>query len=217
MQDPRIRVAAAAVLSISAFVSLHGAAFACIWWLVFTPGIHLLKKIRLVIPVLLMTGFFSIVLELSGGNGLSYFIRMSVIILIGMWLYEEQKPGEFLRTSVWLFGDRGGFDLGLVSEMGLQSLSRMAADLRRIRWAGKIKGMRWGARSLIPAGIILVHGTLARAGDSAELLAVRGYRSGGKVCPQFKTKTMDLVAGFFAVCILLFALIPVSEFFILYR
>jgi energy-coupling factor transport system permease protein len=217
MQDPRIRVAAAAVLSISAFVSLHGAAFACIWWLVFTPGIHLLKKIRLVIPVLLMTGFFSIVLELSGGNGLSYFIRMSVIILIGMWLYEEQKPGEFLRTSVWLFGDRGGFDLGLVSEMGLQSLSRIAADLRRIRWAGKIKGMRWGARSLIPAGIILVHGTLARAGDSAELLAVRGYRSGGTVCPQFKTKTMDLVAGFFAVCILLFALIPVSEFFILYR
>ena len=217
MQDPRIRVAAAAVLSISAFVSLHGAAFACIWWLVFTPGIHLLKKIRLVVPVLLMTGFFSIVLELSGGNGLSYFIRMSVIILIGMWLYEEQKPGEFLRTSVWLFGDRGGFDLGLVSEMGLQSLSRIAADLRRIRLAGKIKGMRWGARSLIPAGIILVHGTLARAGDSAELLAVRGYRSGGTVCPQFKTKTMDLVAGFFAVCILLFALIPVSEFFILYR
>ena len=217
MQDPRVRVAAAAVLSISAFVSLHGAAFACIWWLVFTPGIHLLKKIRLVVPVLLMTGFFSIVLELSGGNGLSYFIRMSVIILIGMWLYEEQKPGEFLRTSVWLFGDRGGFDLGLVSEMGLQSLSRIAADLRRIRWAGKIKGMRWGARSLIPAGIILVHGTLARAGDSAELLAVRGYRSGGTVCPKFNAKPRDLVAGFFAVCILLFAVIPVSEFFILYR
>jgi energy-coupling factor transport system permease protein len=217
MQDPRVRVAAAAILSISAFISLHGAAVAFFWWLVFTPGIHLLKKIRLVVPFLMMTGVFSIVLGLSGGNGLSYFIRMSVIILIGMWLYEEQKPGEFLRTSVWLFGDRTGFDLGLVSEMGLQSLSLVAADLRRIRWAAKIKGMRWGAHSLIPAGMILVHGTLARAGDSAELLAVRGYRSGGTVCPQFKSTTMDLVAGFFAVCILLFAVIPVSEFFILYR
>ena len=217
MQDPRLRVAAAAILTVSAFISLHGAAFAFIWWLVFTPGIHLLKKMRLVVPFLVMTGFFSIVLGLSGGNGLSYFIRMSMIILIGMWLYEEQKPGEFLRTSVWLFGNRAGFDLGLVSEMGLQSLSLAAADLRQIRWAGKIKGMKWGAHSLIPAGMILIHGTLLRAGDLAELLAVRGYRSGGTVCPQFKTKTMDLVAGFFAVCIVLFAMIPVSEFFILYR
>ena len=217
MQDPRVRIAAAAILSVSAFVSLHGAGVAFIWWLVFTPGIHLVKKVRLVIPFLLMTGFFSLVLGLSGGNGLSYFIRISVIILIGIWLYEEQKPGEFLRTCVWLFGDRAGFDLGLVAEMGLQSLSLIATDLRRIRWAGKIKGMKWGAHSLIPAGVILVHGTLARAGDSAELLAVRGYRSGGTVCPKFNAKPRDLVAGFFAVCIALFALIPVSEFFILYR
>ena len=217
MQDPRVRVAAAAILSFSAFVSLHGAVFAFFWWLIFTPGIHLVKKIRLVVPFLLTTGFFSLVLGLSGGNGFSYFIRMSVIILIGIWLYEEQKPGEFLRTSVWLFGDRHGFDLGLVSEMGLQSLSLIAADFRRIQWAGKIKGLKWGAHRLIPAGMILVHGTLARAGDSAELLAVRGYRSGGTVCPRFDTKPLDLVAGFFAVCIILFALIPVSEFFILYR
>ena len=93
----------------------------------------------------------------------------------------------------------------------------IAADIRRIQWAGKIKGMKWGAHSLIPAGVILVHGTLARAGDSAELLAVRGYRSGGTVCPRFNAKPLDFVGGFFAVCILLFALIPVSEFFILYR
>ena len=85
--------------------------------------VHLAKKIRLVVPLLLMTAFFSLVLEIFSGNGLSYFIRMTVIILIGMWLYGEQKPGEFLATSVWLFGDRAGFDLGLVAEMGMQSLS----------------------------------------------------------------------------------------------
>jgi energy-coupling factor transport system permease protein len=217
MQDPRIRIAAAAILSILAFTSLPGAVFAFFWWLVFTPCVLLAKKIPLVFPLLFMTGFFGLVTELSGGNGISYFIRITVIILIGMWLCLEQKPGEFLRTSVWLLGDRAGFELGLVSEMGMQSLTQIIADLMRVRMAGKIKGMRWGVRSLIPTGMILVHGALARAGDCAELLAVRGYRSGGTLCPEFQTGPKDIVAGFSAVCGLFFALVPVSEFFILYR
>jgi len=217
MQDPRIRIAAAAILSVSAFISLHGAAFAFFWWLIFTPGVDLIKKIRLVLPFLIMIAFFSLVLELFSGNGLSYFVRMTVIVLIGMWLYSEQKPGEFLSLSVWFFGDRAGFDLGLVAEMGMQSLSFIAADLERIRMAEKIKGLRWGLHSLIPAGMILVHGALARAEDSAELLAIRGYRSGGTLCPHFLIKPGDLVAGLIAVCIVFFALMPVSEFFILYR
>ena len=217
MQDPRIRIAAAAILSVSAFISLHGAALAFFWWLIFTPGVDLIKKIRLVLPFLIMIAFFSLVLELFSGNGLSYFVRMTVIVLIGMWLYSEQKPGEFLSFSVWFFGDRAGFDLGLIAEMGMQSLSLIAADLERIRMAEKIKGLRWGLHSLIPAGMILVHGALARAEDSAELLAIRGYRSGGTLCPHFLIKPGDLVAGLIAVCIVFFALMPVSEFFILYR
>ena len=217
MQDPRIRIGAAAILSISAFLSLHGAAFAFFWWLIFTPGVNLVKKIRLVFPFLIMTAFFSLVLELFSGNGLSYFVRMTVIILIGMWLYSEQKPGEVLSLSTWFFGDRAGFDLGLVAEMGMQSLSLIAADLDRVRMAEKIKGVRWGLHSLVPSAMILVHGALARAEDSAELLAIRGYRSGGTLCPEFLTESGDLVAGLSAVCIVFLALMPVSEFFILYR
>ena len=217
MQDPRIRIAAAAILSVSAFISLHGAVLAFLWWLVFTPGVHLIKKIRLVVPLLLMTAFFSLLLEIFSGDGLSYFIRMAVIILIGMWLYGEQKPTEFLSASVWLLGDRAGFDLGLVAEMGMQSLSCIRADAGRIRVAEKIKGLRWGVRSLIPGSVILVHGALARAEDSAELLAIRGYRSGGTLCPEFQKGPRDPVAGFFAVCVAFLALVPVSEFFILYR
>ena len=217
MQDPRIRIGAAAILSISAFLSLHGAAFAFFWWLIFTPGVNLVKKIRLVFPLLIMTAFFSLVLELFSGNGLSYFVRMTVIILIGMWLYSEQKPGEVLSLSTWFFGDRAGFDLGLVAEMGMQSLSLIAADLDRVRMAEKIKGVRWGLHSLVPSAMILVHGALARAEDSAELLAIRGYRSGGTLCPEFLTGSGDLVAGLSAVCIVFLALMPVSEFFILYR
>jgi energy-coupling factor transport system permease protein len=217
MQDPRIRIAAAAILSISAFISIQGAVFVFLWWLVFTPGFALVKKIWLVLPLILMTGFFSIVLELFQGNGISYFIRMTVIILVGMWVYEEQRAGDFLDISVWLFGNGAGFDLGLVSEMGMQSLSSIIADFERIRLAAKIKGETWGVRSLIPATLIFVHGALARAGDSADLLAVRGYCSGGAWCPVFSPRPRDIIAGLSALCGVFFALIPVSEFFILYR
>jgi hypothetical protein len=217
MQDPRIRIGAAAILSIAAFISLHGALFAFLWWLVFTPGLSLAKRIPLVLPLVLMTGFFSIVLELFSSNGISYFLRMTVILLIALWFYEEQKPGEFLDISVWLSGDQAGFDLGLIAEMGMQSLSLIVTDFERVRLAERMKGMEWGVRSLIPAGLVLVHGALARAEDSAELLAIRGYRSGGTWCPVFLRKPWDIVAGLSSVCVVFFALVPVSEFFILYR
>ena len=68
-----------------------------------------------------MIAFFSLVLELSGGGGLSYFTRMTVIVLIGMWIFSEQKSGEFLSIGVWLFGNRSGFEIGMIAEMGMQS------------------------------------------------------------------------------------------------
>ncbi len=140
-----------------------------------------------------------------------------MIVLIGMWIFSEQKSGEVLSIGVWLFGNRAGFELGMLAEMGMQSLVSVTADLDRIRMAEKIKGMQWEAGSLVPAGLILVHGALARAEETAELLAVRGYQNGGTMCPTFFTRPLDLVAGMFALAILIFSLIPVSEFFILYR
>ena len=217
MQDPRIRITAAAVLSLAAFMSLHGAAAVFLWWMVFTPRLQLAKSIRLVFSLILMIAFFSFVLELSGGGGLSYFTRMTVIVLIGMWIFSEQKSGEFLAIGVWLFGDRAGFELGMVAEMGMQSLVSVTGDLDRIRMAEKIKGMQWEVRSLVPAGLVLVHGALARAEDTAELLAVRGYQHGGTLCPKFLTRPLDIVAGIFALGIFILSLIQVSEFFILYR
>src|SRR5512137_989983 len=217
MQDPRIRIAAASILSIAAFISLQGALAAFLWWLVFTPRFMIVKKIRLVFSLILMIAFFSVVLALFGGNGFSYFCRMTVIILIGMWVFGEQQSGEFLANSVWLFGTKMGFDLGMVAEMGIQSLSSVTADLDRIRIAERIKGRQWGVHSLVPAGLVLVHGALGRADDTAELLAVRGYRSGGSLCPVFNSAAIDLVAGICALGVFIFALIPVSEFFILYR
>ena len=77
MQDPRIRITSAAILSLAAFLSLHGAAAVFLWWLVFTPCLQIAKRIRLVFSLILMIAFFSVVLELSGGSGLSYFFRNS--------------------------------------------------------------------------------------------------------------------------------------------
>jgi energy-coupling factor transport system permease protein len=164
-----------------------------------------------------MIVFFSIIMEMTGGGGFSYSIRMIVILLIGMWLYNEHHKGEFLHLGTWLFGDRAGFELGLLAEMGMESLDMLSSDFVQIRQAQELKGVHRGVQSLIPTGIILVHGTLRRADDAAELMAVRGYTRGGTFCPEFNTTTRDILEGLIALCMVIISFIPASEFFILYR
>ena len=217
MQDIRLRTGAAIVLSLAAFLSITGAFLVFIWWLVFTRRLQILKQFRLMVPLLVLMTFFSAVVEFTGGGGLSYFSRMMVIVLVGMWIYQERQSKEFLDLAVWMFGTRAGFELGLIAEMGMQSLNLLVADLDRIRTAQKFKGISWGPGSIVPAGIILVHGALSRADDAAELLAVRGHHNGGTLCPVFRTTGKDIIAGLAAAGILIITFIPVSEFFILYR
>jgi energy-coupling factor transport system permease protein len=217
MQDPRIRVLAGAGLSVAAFTSIEGAAAALVWWFIFAPLRQIVKKTRTIIPLIIIIAFFSLLLELGGGMGRGYFIRMMVVLLIGMWIYTEQQPGDFLGLSVWLFGRRTGFDLGLLAEMGMEALAFLQADIERIRMAERLKGMQWGLHTLVPAGLVLLHGALIRAQDTTELLAVRGFRGGGSCCPVFTPSYKDLFAGLLAACAICFAFFPVSEFFILYR
>ena len=217
MQDVRIRIGSAAILSVIAFLSLAGALAVFIWWLILTPRIPLLKKIRTTYPVFFLIAFFSLVLEITGGGGISYFVRMSVIVLIGMWLLYEQQPGEILNLCVWLFGNKTGFEMGMVAEMGMQSFELLLTDLDRIRIAERLKEIPLSYKSLIPTGFILVKGALARAEDTAELLAVRGFSKGGTLCPAFVTTPRDILAGISVICLAIIAVIPVSEFFILYR
>jgi energy-coupling factor transport system permease protein len=142
---------------------------------------------------------------------------MMVIILIGFWLYTEQKSGEFLRFGVWLLGERAGFELGMMADMGMQTLHLLIHDFHQIRLAETLKGINPLWKTLVPAGFVLVNGTLSRAESTAELMAVRGYRDGGSLCPEFITPKMDILSTGTALCVLIIALIPVSEFFILYR
>lgn len=217
MQDIRLRAGAAALLSLAAFTSVTGAVLVFIWWLFFSRPVQVLKKMRMVIPAIILIAFFGLFLEFTGGGGFSYWLRMTVIILIGAWVYSGYRQGEFLKLGTWLFGKKTGFDLGMVAEMGMQSLELMVSDFSRIRQAQELKGTHWGISSLVPAGSILIHGALRRADETAELMAVRGYTRGGSCCPVFETPVRDILAGIVAICMGLIAFVPVSEFFILYH
>ena len=215
MRDIRLRIGTASLLSIVAFCSLSGAVAAFVWWLVFTKNLDLVRKSRLVVPSIVLIGFYSLVLGFTGGDGLSYFFRMMVVILVAAWFLSRQTRGEFLDAGCWLFGNRTGFELGMIAEMSLQNLHALLSDFDRIRAAEQMKGFRSGLRSIVPMGRVLIHGTLMRADDTAELLAIRGYVRGGTYVPAFVREKGDVTAAFFGVCAALIGMIPVSAFFIL--
>ncbi|MDD5024076.1 MAG: hypothetical protein WC406_08350 [Methanoregula sp.] len=215
MQDPRIRLASAALISVAAFISIWGALAVLLWWLLFTPRMRRVKNIRVVTGMLVLIGVIAVLIWISGGDGLSYFLRFGVIVLVGTWLYTEQKPGDFLAVSVWAGKNRWGFELGMIGECAMQIAELLLCDYARIRIAMKLKGEDWGVRTLVPLCLILIHDALMRADEIAELLAVRGYRNGGVCCPVFCTGTLDQVSGICAICVFFFSIVPVSEFFIL--
>jgi energy-coupling factor transport system permease protein len=217
MQDIRLRAGTAALLSLAAFIGTTGAVVVFIWWLVFARPWQLKKQLRMVVPAILLIVFFGLVLELTGGGGISYSLRMTVILLIGAWVYAGYRPGEFLRLGTWLLGNRTGFDLGMTAEMGMQSLDLLLSDFSRIRQAYELKGSCRGIRGLVPAGSVLIRGAVRQAEGSAELMAIRGYNHGGTYCPSFRTPVTDVVAALAALCMGVIAVLPVSEFFILYH
>jgi energy-coupling factor transport system permease protein len=217
MQDIRLRTGVAALLSFVAFASLTGALLVFLWWSVFSRPVQVLRRIRIAVPAIILVVFFGLVLEITGGGGFSYCVRMAAIILIGAWLYAAYRQGEFLGLGAWLGGKKTGFDCGMIAEMVMQSLDLMASDLPRIRQAQELKGRHWGVRSLVPAANVLIRGALRRADETAELMAARGYTRGGSYCPRFSASRRDIIAGIAAVCIGIIAFVPVSEFFILYH
>ena len=217
MQDVRLRTGVAVLLSVAAFLTLAGAAAAAVWCLGFARTVSVRSHARLFLSLGILVGFFSAVLQMSGGDGASYFIRIMVIVLIGVWVYSEQKKGEFLCLGVWMLGEKTGFDLGLVADMGMQAMDMLIADFEKIRLAGRLKRQPLDAKHIVPAGIVLVSNAFHRADETAELLAVRGYRDGGSLCPVFIRSRTDMVASLLACIVVIIAIFPVSEFFILYR
>jgi len=215
MQDPRIRLLSALVLSVASFLSIWGAILVFLWWLVFSEKRETFRN-RIAAAVIFATvALTAIATGLTGGPGLSYFIRLGMIALVALWVYNGWSPGEAVKVSVWLFGCRTGFDLGLVAEMSMQALNQAGEDLERSRIALKFKGGSLRGKAIFSIASQLLSLQIVRIHNQADLLAIRGYRKGGMLCPEFITPPRDLLAGSLALIIGFFAFIPVRDIFIL--
>ena len=207
MQDPRLILLSTIALSLAAFASAWGALLALGWWLVATPRRLPAVRRGSFAGLLLLVLATAALVALSGGDGLSYLFRISVVLLIASWAYGSRRGGEFLEMGTWALGDRAGFELGLVAEMALGSLEGLDRDLSMLRIALRLKAGRVTPRSLASALGLLVRRELDRARDRGDLLAVRGYRDGGSLCPRFTRGPWEGLAAAAAAGIAAIALI----------
>lgn len=215
MQDPRLRLLATAVLSVAAFASTLGAAAALVWWLLATPRTKALPRPGVLFGLIAMVAATALVSEWGGGPGLSYLIRMVAVLLLAAWAYADTKEGEVLAVAVWALGDRIGFEIGLIAEMGLAGLAVIGRDIDQMRVAMALKGIRIGARSIVPIAVLLIVTQIRRAEEMAGLLVVRGYTLGGRICPTFETGSRDVLATLSAIILGLLSCLPVRDVFIL--
>ena len=215
MQDPRLRLLATAALSVAAFASTAGAIAALVWWLLFTPRAKALPRPGVFLSLIAMIAATALVSAWGGGPGLSYFIRMTVVLLLAAWVYAETQEGEVLAVAVWALGNKVGFEIGLIAEMGLTGLTVIRQDIDQMRIAMALKGIRPGLRSIVPLAVTLIVTELRRADEMAGLLVVRGYTLGGKICPRFRTDSHDVMASLLAVICGLLSCLPLRDVFIL--
>lgn len=215
MQDARLRLFSVLLLSAASFISVAGAILTLVWLFLYPVYLKAALRSKALYLLLPFTGIVALFMQISGDDGVSYFIRMGVLLLLAFSVFRGWSPGEFLDLSVWLFGTKTGFDLGLAIEMTIQGIDEASRDWSRILTAMKLKGMYPGIRNLTSIGFLLVHLRLLRARDQADLLATRGYQSGGSCCPEFHASNRDIFASFCAILILFSVLIPVRDIFIL--
>jgi len=212
MQDPRIRLVTTIMLSIAAWISVSGAILSILWWLVCGRAKTSIKTLRSLFLILIIPAVMGLAALWSGGDGLSYFIRISAVLIIASWMYAERYPGELLDVGVWFLGTKTGFDLGLIGELSMSSLDTLAREVDRISIGLRQKGTSLSP-GIIPAvfsGILIRQLNLAH--ERAILLTLRGYTTGGTHCPSFTSTFADWLNGTFSCTIFLYSLIT-GDFF----
>ncbi|MEA2035532.1 MAG: hypothetical protein U9N40_08660 [Euryarchaeota archaeon] len=201
MQDARLRLFSTLFLSFAAFSGVIGAFLSIGWWLVFTDRFKSFQNLRLFTGLIFMIAVIAVITQFSGGDGLLYFIRMSAIILIAGWVFEERESGEFLDVCTWMFGNKKGSNLGLVAEMGITTIQLIEEDIRRIRIAMKLKGMKWDLSAIIPLATNIIYNQIKKTEEQSKILACRGYSDGGTLCPVFRSTPKDKIAFVFSFLI----------------
>ncbi len=201
MQDARLRLFTTIFLSFAAFFSISGAVLSIVWWLIFTDRFRSSENLRIFTGLIFMVAVIAVITQFSGGEGLFYLIRMGAIILIAGWVFGERESGEFLDLCTWMFGNKKGFNLGLVAEMGITTILLIGEDVRKIKIAMKLKGMKWNLSAIIPLAINIIYNQIKKTEEQSKILACRGYSDGGTLCPVFKATPKDVTAFIFSVLI----------------
>lgn len=214
MQDSRLRIASVMALSAAAFISMAGAVMVLLWWLVFTKRLRSIKNKRVFGILVIFLAVTGGLVSLSGGPGPEYILKMVVIFIIAAWIYSTYVPGEFMSFSVWLLGNRTGFEIGMIAEMAVNSIDEIVRDFQRIRTAMKIKGGRFSISSVLQTGITLVIRQLERADEQAKILKVRGYTRGGSKKTAFEPDTPGIFGFSAAFLILILSILSFSDIFI---
>jgi energy-coupling factor transporter transmembrane protein EcfT len=205
MRDPRLKILAVIALSIASFTSTIAALLTVTWWLFHDRERGKIFRSRPFWIYLGIIALFSLLVQIEEGNGISYLIRLGSIAVVALWTFREYRCGEFLDVSVWAFGKKTGFELGLVAEMSMQGFRVLGEDMDRIRMAHLLKGQRWSGKVLPSALSLLLITMLRRADKQAQLLALRGYQKGGELCPEFPKPSWDVLSTIAALLILAFS------------
>lgn len=205
--DGRLRLLTVILLSLGAFLSIGGAILALLWWFVASwrrweiPDRYLILTLGMLILLpALVTEFFT-------GGGLSYGIRMGVILFISFWVYTDYRGGEMLDLFVWAGTEGKGFDIGLAAEMAMQGIYLARSDLQQIRRAYSIKRLKIGVKTFIPASISLLMMHIRRSDETALLLALRGFNGGGTYAPCFPGRKRDFLLTLIAMIPLFYSLL----------
>ncbi|MDR2855045.1 MAG: hypothetical protein LBV40_02665 [Methanomicrobiales archaeon] len=211
MRDPRLRLAATILLSIIAFISVPGAILALLWWLLSCAVYRriLLPSPVLLVPAILFVVFAAVLTGISIGfmESISYGARLLVVLIIASYAYAMQREGDFLSTAVWAFGNRFGFDLGLVGEIVVSTLDVLSDDMRLVRQALAQKQTRMNLHVLTSIVLTQLVLNLGRGAQRADVLAIRGYRQGGTYVPAFIRERSDGIFFLLAVVIVFFVIL----------
>jgi len=205
MQDSRLKVFSTLILSLSAFFGIFSAVFVFLWWLLFSKRQRSLPSVKLFSGFFIITAAVSLLMEARGLPGSSYFIRMTVILLIAGWAYTEISSADMLNVMTWALGNKTGFELGLIAGISLNRIKQISDDYSKAKMAFSIKNPEFQWKEFIPViGNILIW-SLKESSEQAKILALRGYTRGGSMTPSFNKSKKDIIPAFFSIAIFSFS------------
>lgn len=215
MQDQRVIICSIILLSLASYTSVTGAAGSLVWLAAFAPVRSVITRWKRYLPIIAGVAIVSCIMAVTGGDGLGYGIRLTVVTIVGCCAWAMIRSSDPLGVPVWLLGNRLGFDLGMSAALVLSGISVSGCDLHRGMQAVRFKTRRPGPWELASLLCMVIERAVVRTEEQARVLALRGYRGGGSYCPAFTTTPVDIIALTLVFLVFILAFLPFSDVFIL--